>query len=263
MAKIKNVVKVMNFHSLLRVDSSKKKAEKYFLLEKEVTAMIQQIMNNRNFILDKNVLMPNEDAPILNIYFGSDFGFCSNYNSQVTEMILKEPDVRKVIIGRKISKLNIPVIMHCSKEDYEKDPEPLYHILSDCIEHAAYKEINIIFNRYQSVSDIHIEKKRVYPFLLEESNEDYNEDFLCEENVDQLLRNMVVLYLYYQIELCHINTNAAENVLRQNTTRESLKKIDERDEVQLRNVRKARRAKEFKKAIENFSKQRSIHGGSI
>ena len=34
--KIESVVKVMNFHALLRVDSSRKKAEKFFEYEKEL-----------------------------------------------------------------------------------------------------------------------------------------------------------------------------------------------------------------------------------
>ena len=34
--RIRNVVKVMNFHSLLRVDSARRNAEKYFEYEKEL-----------------------------------------------------------------------------------------------------------------------------------------------------------------------------------------------------------------------------------
>lgn len=265
MSSIKNVVKVMNFHSLLRVDASKKKAEKYFLLEKELTMMIQQIMYNRNFILDKNMLLPDPDAPVLNIYFGSDFGFCSNYNSQIMEMMGQERTVTKIVIGEKVVRNDETVILKCSKDTYENDPQQLYDILQSCIDEAAYREINIIFNRYQSVSDIHIEKKKVYPFLIEEKEDIsmYQEDYLCEDDVHQVLRNMMVLYLFYQVELCHINTNAAENVLRQNTTSESLKKIDERDEIHLRERRKEIKSKQFRKTIESFTKQNAMRGGKI
>ena len=54
-ARIKNIVKVMEIHSLLRVDSSKKKAEKYFGYEDEITHFMNVILNNRKFILDKIV----------------------------------------------------------------------------------------------------------------------------------------------------------------------------------------------------------------
>ena len=47
---VKNVVKVMNFHALIRVDAAKRKARRYQLMEKEVMSMLDQIMNNRNLI---------------------------------------------------------------------------------------------------------------------------------------------------------------------------------------------------------------------
>ena len=44
--RIKNVVKVMNFHSLLRVEKAKKKAEKYRDVGDEVTDIVRKIMYN-------------------------------------------------------------------------------------------------------------------------------------------------------------------------------------------------------------------------
>ena len=78
---VKNVVKVMNFHSLIRVDAAKRKAKSYQVMEKEVMFMLDQIMNNRNLLLDKSILKPNPNKPKLTIYLGSDMGFCCNYNS--------------------------------------------------------------------------------------------------------------------------------------------------------------------------------------
>ncbi len=66
--RIKSVVKVMNFHSLLRVDSSRKKAEKYFAYEKELTDFVDNILNNRNLIMDKKLLKLNKNKRPLNIY---------------------------------------------------------------------------------------------------------------------------------------------------------------------------------------------------
>jgi len=56
---VKNVVKVMNFHSLLRVDKSRRLAEQYFDTERELTKMINGIVYNRNLVLDKKTLVPN------------------------------------------------------------------------------------------------------------------------------------------------------------------------------------------------------------
>ena len=41
--KIKNVVKVMNFQSLVRVDNAKKKADKYRNVGKEITDILARI----------------------------------------------------------------------------------------------------------------------------------------------------------------------------------------------------------------------------
>ena len=100
---IRNVVKVMNFHSLIRVDKAKRQADKYLMMEDQLYAMMEAIVNNRNLILDKKIFRVNEDAPKINIYIGSDFGFCSNYNSQVNDQLHKDPagDV-KILIGKKL-----------------------------------------------------------------------------------------------------------------------------------------------------------------
>ena len=42
---LKNVVKVMNFHSLLRVDRSRKAARKYSQMEEMVLEMLDNILN--------------------------------------------------------------------------------------------------------------------------------------------------------------------------------------------------------------------------
>ena len=59
---IKNVVKVMNFHSLLRVERSREAAKKYTYLGDTVADMIDNIVNNRNIMLDFNVLKVKPDA---------------------------------------------------------------------------------------------------------------------------------------------------------------------------------------------------------
>ena len=46
--KIKNVVKVMNFQSLVRVDNAKKKADKYRNVGKEITDILARIFYNKN-----------------------------------------------------------------------------------------------------------------------------------------------------------------------------------------------------------------------
>ena len=72
MANVENIVKIMNFHSLLRVDKAKRKAEKYFAVEKELTTMISQILYNRNLNIDLKILDEADTGVTLNFYLGND-----------------------------------------------------------------------------------------------------------------------------------------------------------------------------------------------
>ena len=55
MGSIKNVVKVMNFHSLLRVDKARKKAENYLKVGNEITKILSEILYNKNIGLNKEI----------------------------------------------------------------------------------------------------------------------------------------------------------------------------------------------------------------
>src|SRR5699024_5379187 len=69
---VKAVVKVMNFHALLRVEASRKQAERYQAMESELENMMRIVMNNRNLRLDKRIALPDPALPALRIYLGSD-----------------------------------------------------------------------------------------------------------------------------------------------------------------------------------------------
>ena len=58
---LKNVVKVMNFHSLVRVDNAKKTAESFFMSEVALTEMINKIIYNKN--LDRKSTRLNSSHP--------------------------------------------------------------------------------------------------------------------------------------------------------------------------------------------------------
>ena len=99
--------------------------------------------------------------------------------------------------------------------------------------------------------------KRIFPFEFNETDRDkYKEDFICETNLSELLVSMVITYINFEIKITAINSFAAENIMRQNSTSESLKKIDEIEEENILEERKIRSQKEFQKVIENYSKMR-------
>ena len=104
--RIKNVVKVMNFHSLLRVDASKRQAESYRNVGEEITKIIKTIVYNKNLVLDKKVILPDPKMQKLNIYIANDYGFCGSFNSQIAHQIKLDKDDYKIIIGKKIEALD-------------------------------------------------------------------------------------------------------------------------------------------------------------
>ena len=85
--------------------------------------------------------------------------------------------------------------------------------------------------------------------------EDYKDDFMIDGDVETLMTNLLTTYLTYQLKIMRSSGYASENILRQNTTNESLKKIDEREAELLMEERREKRAEEFAKVIENYQKK--------
>ena len=262
--KIKSIVKVMSFHSLLKVDKARKKAEKYFEYEKELTDFADNIMNNRNLILDKKMLKLNKNAKPLNIYIGNDLGFCGNFNTNVNKKAIEEKDCDKIIIGKKILKGKENVLLAITKEKYLENPSQLEPFFYDAIKKEKNNEINIIYNHYQNISQIEFVKKKILPLdkeaIKSENSTRYKEDFVVEGDINEILLNIIILYLTYEVKVATENSYASENVMRQMLTKESLKKIDEIEEQQKMEERKEINDKSFKKVIENFIKLKDKEG---
>ena len=85
---IKNTVKVMNFHALLRVNNARKNVDHAFNYERNLKYIISSIVNNRIFKQENLSLSLEDNAKELNIYIGSDLGFCSFFNSDVMNYLI-------------------------------------------------------------------------------------------------------------------------------------------------------------------------------
>ena len=255
MSSIKNIVNVMNFHSLIRVEKAKQRASKYFEFEKDITKVLYTIINNRNLKLDKKMILENPKGIVLNIYLGNDLGFCGSFNSQVYSTVKKDADDYKIIIGKKLFNAvldNDKVLFKCEKEKFNDNIDDIEQIIKEYILKKKVKEINIIYNNYQSVSTIVYQKKKIFP--VEELDEEIDEkdlklDFLIETDIDELLSSLIVLYICYNIKILECNSYAAENVMRERITRESKKKIEEIEtEKEIINKIESKE-KEFKRQI--------------
>lgn len=261
---IRSVVKVMNFHSLLRVDKSRNKSKKYTAMEQILTEMIDNITNNRNIALDYNTLRVDPKKPELIIYIGSDMGFCSNLNTLVKRELNEtnedmEKEVKQIVIGRKIKPAEDQhLLLFQTREEYDEDNSQVMNLLEDAIRGLKYSKISIVYNHYYNSSQVALNNKQIFPIPKSEDarDEDYREDFSFEGSIDDLLVNMVVLYMQYSMEIAAAASFASENIQRQNVTTESLNKLDERDEIKVMEDRKKTKDKQFAKVLDNYTKTR-------
>lgn len=255
-SKVKNIVKVMQFHSLLRVDSSKKTAEKYFKYEEGITYFMNIILNNRNFILDKKMLKFDNFGRVLNIYIGNDLGFCGDFNTHINKAIKEDYDCDKIIIGKKIKSKKDEVLLSIDKDIYNDNIANIENILYHGIMDGEYKEINIVYNHYYNISKSEFIRKKVIPLEKAETlkGEEYKDDFAVEGDISDILVNLIVLYIMCELKVAIENSYASENVMRQSITRESLKKIDNLETERSRTIRKETKSKNFKRSLENVIK---------
>lgn len=258
---IKSIVKVMNFHSLIRVDTAMKKADKYLLLEKEASDIIDMIVNNRNFILDKKLWEVDETKPPLNIYFGSDYGFCGSINFLINQSVIHEPEAIKILIGNKVRDNHDGVILKIAREDFVDYYGEIERIVSNSIRNREHSRIDLIYNHFHNTSKIEIVKKKIFPFNIgADGKGQYKEDYYVEGDSNSILQNLVSSYINYEIKIAEVNSFASENFMRQNSTSESLKKIEEIEEIKLISARKEKNQREFRKVIENYIKNKNIRG---
>ena len=242
--KIKNVVKVMNFQALLRMDKALKEADKYRDVGKEITDILSRIMYNKNLILDKKTLEPDKNKPKLNIYIANDYGFCGNFNSSISRQVRKDKESYKIIIGKKINYSDDLVVLKIDKEDFFKRFLEIERIIDDALLKQSVSEINVYYNHFYSLTSFEFVKIQLFP--VEFKGEYYEgEDFVMETDVKEVLGSLMTFYICYELKMCESISYAAENVLRSQITSSALDKIKEM---------KKRKEKSVLKSVENFKK---------
>ncbi len=251
--KIKNVVKVMNFQSLLRMDKALKQAEKYHDVGKEITAILGRIMYNKNLVLDKKILTPDSTKPKLNIYIANDYGFCGNFNAEISRQIRKDKDCYKIIIGKKIIYNDDKTLLKIEKEDFLKRFIEIEKCIEEAIDSMNYSSVNVYYNHYHSLTSFEFMKIQLFP--VEFSGEYYEgEDFVIESDINKIIGSLMTFYICYELRMCESISYAAENVLRSQITSSALDKIKVREE-EIRNEEiKRRKEISILKSVENFKK---------
>lgn len=259
MSSIKNVVKVMNFHSLLRVDKARKKAEKYLSVGNEITKILTEILYNKNLVLDKQILIPDKNKPVLDIYIANDYGYCGDFNSSVRRAIMQNDNNYKVIIGKKILYKDEKTVLKIEKDLFNEEFLKIQHYIEKSLLDMAYREINIYYNHYYSSTTFEFKKINVFPI---EFKGEYYEgtDFIAETDLKKMLKSLISFYICYQLKMCECISEAAENLNRNQITNLALDKIEEREEEQRNTeLRKIKEEACFKN-VENFKKILQIEG---
>lgn len=254
MENIRNVVEVMNFHSLLRIDKSKRKADNYKSLEEEITTFMSQILNNKNLNLDAKLLTSNKNGVVITFYIANDLGFCGNFNSAVKYLAKKDTTSKKIMIGEKIFLEDKNVILNISKEEFYRSFDTIEEIIKPYLQEKKIKEINVVYNRYITISEIKLMTAKIFPLEVKET-EISNQDFVIESDLNMLFEDLILFYIGCKLQIIECNSWAAENIMRQNITDQSLKKIDELEEEHQKQERKERKYKAFKKQIANYRRK--------
>lgn len=253
MTNIKNVVKVMNFHSLLRVDKAKKKADKFLELEKEIEEFMSIILNNQNLNLDHKLLNAKPNGKTINIYMGNDLGFCGNFNSSIKREAINDKTSMKIMVGKKIFLDDENTVLNISKGELYKSFAKLEDIIKPLLEKKEINEINVIFIRYININNIHLDKTKLFP--IEAVKQKNTSDFVIEADGNMLFTDLILLYIDCKLQIVESNSWASENIQRENLTNESLRKIDEIEEEKLKVSRKEKKAADFKKQLANYRKE--------
>ena len=251
--RIKNVVKVMNFHALLRVDASKRQAESYRNVGEEITKIIKTIVYNKNLVLDKKTIIPDSKMPKLNIYIANDYGFCGNFNSQVARKIREDIDDYKIIIGKKIVYSDDKTILKIDKDNFYTEFNKIEETIDNAVTNLSYSEINLYYNHYNSSTSFEFRKLTLFPIDFDGTYDTKN-DFVIETDITKMLHSLLSFYILYELRMCECISRAAENVIRSQITSQALDKIEEIETEQDNQKRREKRDATVLKTVENFKK---------
>ena len=213
---------------------------------------MNKVLNNKNLNLDKRLITSKPDGKIVNFYIGNDLGFCGNFNSSVKHVAQEDKGVIKIVVGEKIFMNKDDVALNIAKEDFYNNFKKVEDSIKPLLINRRIKEINAIFNRYYNVSNIKLEKKKLFPLEFDDSKN--TEDFVIETDASSMFEDLLLLYIECELQIIESNSWAAENIMRQNLTSESLKKIDEIEEEKQKQVRKEKKYQAFKKQMANYRK---------
>ncbi|MDR2354809.1 MAG: F0F1 ATP synthase subunit gamma [Clostridiales Family XIII bacterium] len=255
---VKSVVKVMNFHALLRVEKARKQAVVLSSMRFELEKMLRSVALNRNLRLDKLLKLPDARLPALRIYLGSDYGFCGSVNSSVSSVLARDADAEKIVIGKKIRGRG-DVSLSLTWDAYYRDVGRVLGYFTRAVREQPWSAVELVYNRYNNVGSVGLDRRKIYPVnadgFKEAGDGGERADYIIESNITGLLEEMLIAYSFYEFRIAAASAYASENTLRQSSTQDSIKKLDEREAEETRVERKEKNEIAFRKTIDNYTRR--------
>ncbi|MFR5903359.1 MAG: hypothetical protein ACLUGB_00480 [Bacilli bacterium] len=134
-----------------------------------------------------------------------------------------------------------------------KNLKKIEKTIDEAIRNSSYSEINLYYNHYNSSTSFEFKKLTLFPINFD-GEYDTKNDFVIETDITSMLYSLLTFYIMYELKMCECISRAAENVIRNQITREALDKIDEIEIEQANELRKNKKEKLVKKTVENFKK---------
>ena len=219
------VLKVINFHSLLKMNKFKGKINSYQNISNDVFKIIKELYFNKTIYFDRNALIPDSTKPKLNIYIANDSGLCGNYNTEVIDKIKTHPNDYKIIIGRKITYDDEFTLLKLSNRDGEKSIIEIEKIINDGLRGMKYSEINIFYVNYNNYSDYSLKQIELFPIKYD-GKSFIGLEFESKSNVLEVIKGLISYYICYQIYTALDLSRVSENRERKRTTDIALKKVN-------------------------------------
>ena len=178
---------------------------------------------------------------------------CSTITEASKKLMISQPAVTKAIKNLEWQLNGNLFIRSKNGIKLTENGKKFYNYIKPAIEQM--QDATKLFN---NISKIELVKKQLLPLnkeLLEKKEENtYKEDFVVEGNINDILVNIVTLYLLYEINIAIENSYASENIERQMLTKKSLDKIEEIEQEKKQEERKERKIKSFKKLLDSIIK---------
>lgn len=189
--------------------------------------------------------------------------FAGNFNSNVNSELKNNRNCDKIIIGKKIMKTKCEedVILAMTKENYMQNTSEIENVLLKCLQSKKYSKVNLIYNHYYNISKMELVKKQLLPLdneIIARKDKKHKEDFVVEGNINEILMNIITLYISYEIKIATENSYASENIQRQTLTKKSLKKIEEIEEEAKNEERNKKKIKDNTKLLDSIIKTKRI-----